>query len=191
MDSKIRIIEKPDWVSWDEIHNAIWKAHESNRNKGILMRYPTWDGDTLCEKLKEGKMFVALCDRKIVGTAALKPKEKVLWCGKGKYGYCLLDSVIPEYNGNGIYRRLSILREKVAIEMGMTRLIIDTHENNVHELEILRKNGYKNVDYRLFNDHYNVVLVKWLNSCPFSNLRFRIEFARRKTKTKLLRLLKH
>ena len=47
MDSSIQIIEKPDWVSWDEIHEVLWKAHENNRENGVFMSYPSLTGDEI------------------------------------------------------------------------------------------------------------------------------------------------
>ena len=175
-NSKIQIIEKPEWISWDDIHEIIWAAHAENRGKGIFMKYPTLPGHVIEEKMKEGKMFVAIDDTKLVGTAGVIIKEKVSWYGNGTFAYCLLDSVLPDYNGQGIYKQLSVKREELVKELGITRLLIDTHENNSHELDILRKNGYKSVDYKFYNDHYNVVLVKWLDGCPYADSYIKWQF---------------
>jgi len=39
-DTDLHIIEKPEWVSWDEIHDVLWKAHAENREKGMNMNLP-------------------------------------------------------------------------------------------------------------------------------------------------------
>ena len=47
MTADISIIEKLEWVSWDEIHDVLWKAHERNRANGGLMSYPSLSGEEL------------------------------------------------------------------------------------------------------------------------------------------------
>ena len=186
MNQNIQIIEKPEWVSWDEIHNVLWKAHEKNRQNGIIMALPTLPGNLIREKIEgHGKMLVALDGEKVVGTAALTIKQYSLWCGKGSYAYCCFASVLPEYNGKGIYKALDLKREELALTLQLTRMLGDTHENNKHRLDIAKKAGYKFVDYKYYKNHYNVVMVKWLNGCPYSEFRCKIEFHKRKLKVKI------
>ena len=107
MKSDIQIIEKPDWVSWDDIHEVLWKAHEQNRERGINMAFPSLQGERIREKIEGcGKMFIALVDDVVVGTGAVTKKRHNLWCGKGEYGYLCFASVLPEYIGMGIYKSL-------------------------------------------------------------------------------------
>lgn len=171
MNRTIQIIEKPDWVSWDEIHEVLWKAHEQNRKKGMNMAYPALPGEKIREKIEgsNGKMLVAIDGQILVGTAAIKVKEASLWCGDGKYAYCCFASVLPEYKGKGIYKSLNIKREEMAANMGLVRMMFDTHEDNKHKLDCDYKAGYKYVDLSIWKDHYNVVMVKWLNGCPYPN----------------------
>lgn len=186
MNQNIQIIEKPEWVSWDEIHNVLWKAHEKNRQNGIIMAFPALPGEKIREKIEgHGKMLVALDGEKVVGTAALAIKQYSLWCGKGSYAYCCFASVLPEYNGKGIYKALDLKREELALTLQLTRMLGDTHENNKHRLDIAKKAGYKFVDYKYYKNHYNVVMVKWLNGCPYSEFRCKIEFHKRKLKVKI------
>lgn len=176
-DSSIQIVEKPDWVSWDEIHNVLWKAHEQNRQNGIKMAFPALPGDKIREKIEgHGKMLVAMDGQKVVGTAAIVIKQFNFWCGKGNYAYCCFASILPEYNGKGIYKALDFKREEFASYIGVTRMIFDTHENNKHRLDIAKKAGYKFVNLKLCKDHYNVVMVKWLNGCPFSESYIKMRF---------------
>lgn len=187
MNSEINIIEKPDRVSWDDIHEVLWKAHEQNRNKGMNMAFPALSGTCIKEKITEGhgRMLVAISDGKIVGTAAIIIKRSNLWCGKGEYGYCCFASVLPEYNGKGIYKALDLKREELAISMRLTRMLGDTHENNKHRLDIAKKAGYKFVGVSVWNDHYNIVMVKWLNGCPYTNLYCKCQYLLHKWYIKL------
>ena len=60
MKENILMQEKPEWVSWDEIHDVLWKAHAVNREHGMNMAFPALPGDKIREKIEgHGKMFVA------------------------------------------------------------------------------------------------------------------------------------
>lgn len=182
----IEIVEKPDWVSWDELHSVLWKAHAQNREKGLNMAFPALPGEEIKKIIEgQGKMLVALCEGKVVGTAAIKVKKASLWCGRGEYAYCCFASVLPEYNGMGIYKQLCLIREKVAHDIGLNRMMFDTHEQNDRVLAVNRTNGYKFVDVSIWKDHYNVVMVKWLNGCPYSDSYCRCQFLLRKYYKKL------
>lgn len=177
MEHKIEIIDKPEWVSWDEIHNVLWKAHELNRQNGLKMAFPALPGDKVREKIEgHGKMLVAMDGRKVVGTAAIIIKKVNLWCGKGEYAYYCFASVLPEYSGRGIYKSFNINREEYASRMGLNRIMFDTHEHNKRIIEVDYKAGFKIVALKLCKDHYNVVMVKWLNGCPFSESYVKMRF---------------
>lgn len=182
MENKIRIIEKPDWVSWDEIHEVLWDAHENNRSKGMNMAFPSLPGNEIRRKIEngKGKMLLAIDERRVIGTAGIIVKHANLWCGNDDYAYCCFASVLPSYNGMGIYRRLNLEREKIALEMGLDKMMFDTHEHNERKINVDKKVGFKLVDLTIWKDHYNVVMVKWLNGCPYSDRYCNIQFLIRK-----------
>lgn len=179
----IEILEKPDWVSWDEIHNVLQSAHAENRAHGINMRKPSLPGNEIAKEIgDEGKMFVALDGKRVVGTAAIVVKRMNYWCAppNDKYACIYFASVLPEYAGQGIFKKLDLKREEQARAMGITKMLGDTHENNTHRLEIFKKTGYKYIGYKLCGDHHNIVYVKWLDGCPYSNFRCWFEYNKRK-----------
>ena len=82
----IQIIEKPDWVSWDDIHELLVEAHAVNRARGISMRKPSLPGEEIKKEIgSDGIMLVALDGVKLVGTAALLTKQKHSWFVTGDY----------------------------------------------------------------------------------------------------------
>ena len=177
MEENIQILEKPDWVSWDEIHSVVWKAHESNRTKGIIMALPSLSGEEIKKKVgKGGKMFTALDGKKVVGTLALIKKTGKNWYCSGEYGYLCFGAVLSAYSGKGIYRSLYQLAEPTAKEMGLTLLTRDTNEYNARMLKITKKEGYYFVDYKACRDHFNIVRAKWLNGCPFPECYIKMRF---------------
>lgn len=194
MDNSIQIIEKPDWVSWDDIHNVLWAAHAENRKHGIIMRYASLSGEEIRQRIEgKGCLFCAIDGNKVVGTAALVTRYYYLWFTKGyePFGYMCFASILPEYKGKGIYKKLILKREQYCREKGLNRMMFDTHEKNFHTREILERNNFKPVKYIFYKDHFNVVMVKWLDGCPYSDFRIKFEYAKIKMKAKIKRILKH
>ena len=168
----IEIIEKPDWVSWDEIHEVLWQAHAENREKGMNMAFPALPGEKIRENLEKnrGKIFVALGENnRVIATAAIKVKRANLWCGRGDYAYFCFASILPEYRGHGIYKSMYIRRERETKKMGLHRILFDTHEHNLRVIDANSLHGFKSVDISVWKDHYNVIMVKWLDGCPYSD----------------------
>lgn len=181
--NNIEILERPDWVSWDDIHDVLWKAHAMNREKGINMAFPALPGDKICEMIEggNGKMFVAVDKNTVVGTGAVIKKKHNLWCGKGEYGYLCFASVLPNYSSMGIYKQLREYIERETCKMGIDKVLFETHEGNGRMLRINSRNDYKMVDFKVTStDHYNVLMVKWLDGCPYSDLYVKWQFLIRK-----------
>lgn len=172
MEPVIQIVEKPDWVSWDGIHGVLYEAHAENRSKGINMRKPSLPGEEIKKEIgDDGVMLVAMDGEKVVGTAALLVKKGNAWYNKEVYGYLCFDAIIPSYRGKGIYGALCEKREEIARKKGIDRLSFDTHLDNTPVIGINKKQGFKPVSIKVLHDHWNVVLFKWLDGCPFSEKR--------------------
>lgn len=186
MDSEIQVTEKPEWVSWDEIHEVLWKAHEQNRKKGVIMSYPSLSGEEIRNKIGDhGKMFVAIEGEKVIGTLALINKVGKQWYNSGQYGYMCFGAVLPECSGKGVYRSLYQLAEATAKQEGLLVLTRDTNENNARMLKITKQEGYHFVECKAYKDHFNIVRAKWLDKCPFPTWYIRTRFILSKTITKL------
>ena len=188
MDSKIRIIEKPETVSWDAIRRCLIEAHAPNRARKIKMSHYRWPAEKIRESLGErGVMLVAMDGDHVVGTAALAEREHPVWYAGGRYAYLCFDGVIPGYTGQGIFSNLDERREALAQEMGYRVLVFDTHVRNKSRQEMAIDRGYRRV--RIFRaksgDHNCVVLVKWLDGCPYSRLYCRWKLLRSRIKTLL------
>lgn len=191
MTPEIQIIEKPDWVSWDDIHEVLVKAHASNRAHGINMRKPSLPGDAIKKEIgADGVMLVAMEGEKVIGTAALLTKQNHLWYCSNPYGYLCFASILPEFTGRGIYGRLCKERERIAIEKGLSGLYIDTHHNNTTVVKIALKNGFRRVDVKNCKDHWNIVLFKWLTGNSYTRLRCWVEFNKRKLVLKAQAIIK-
>lgn len=188
---KISIVEKPDWVSWDEIHSVLWKAHARNREKGIIMSYPSLTGEEIKRRVeKNGKMFIALDGQNVVGTLALKIKKGHKWYNKGTYGYLCFGAVLPDYSGKGIYRSMYKVAESTALNMGISVITRDTNEHNARMLKISKQEGYHFVECKAYKDHFNIVRAKWLDGCPYPSwyikLKFHLSKFKQKTRYKMV-----
>lgn len=168
MTKDIQIIEKPEWVSWDEIHEVLWAAHKQNRKKGIFMALPSLSGKEIQSKIEgNGVIFLAVDGRKPIGTLAIIKRNIGRWFHHGEVGYLCFGAVLQEYSGQGIYRRLYQVAETFAAQEGLSVLTRDTNERNARMLKITQQEGYHFVSYRACKDHYNIVRAKWLDKCPF------------------------
>ena len=173
MKNNIQIIEKPDWISWDDIIKCLFDAHIINREKGINMANYQWPAEKIKESIGDnGVMFVALDGDKLVGTAALAEKKSYHWYSKGKCGYLCFACVIPSYSGLGIYHSLLKKREEIAKNQDFDVLYYDTHCKNEKIITYGEKNGYRKVRFFLTKskDHHSIVMAKWLKDCPYSKL---------------------
>lgn len=191
MENSIQIVEKPDWVTWEEIHQVLWKAHEQNRQKGMFMGLPAKSAEELQNYIEgKGKIFVALENKRVIGTLAIIAKEGSKWFNRGKYGYACLGAVLPEFSGKGVFRALDDRMESEVRHMQLPVITGDTHENNARMLKISKKEGYQFVSYKACRDHFNIVRAKWLNGCPYPSwyikLRFHVSKFKFKTRYKMV-----
>ena len=176
---EIIIKEKPEEISFDEIHKVIYSAHEENLKKGLVMRTTTLTGEELKNRIgKDGICFVALDGEKIVGTISVRFVERDKWYAKGVIPDCILAGVIPEYRGKHIS---SMLEQKVfeyVRNKGYKLIELDTAENNIHAVEVYKHQGFKLVDYHAYLgvDHFSVVMVKWLDKCPYSSFYCKLRY---------------
>lgn len=193
MEKTIQVIEKPEWVSWEDIKCCLMDAHEANRDKGINMAHYQWPVEQIKSSIGDnGVVLVALDGRKVVGTATIMEKEGHSWFARGKYAYLGFAGVLPEYSGMGIYKQLTQRREEIAQKRGYTTIQFDTHSRNRKVQCIAIKNGYQKVSFfrAQSGDHFNVILVKWLKGNPYSSAFCRYRYIRSWIKANLINLIR-
>lgn len=162
-------MEKPDWVSWEDVIDCIRAADKVNHKKGFHMHIAEVKPDEMKEDLKGGKCFVAICENKVVGTLSYKIRKLRKWYRWGKVIYYSYDGIRPEYQGTEVYFHLSDLREKNIKETGIRVYQFHTAENNKIVIKMNLIYGYKLVLFRPKKkgfDYYSVTMVKWEDGCP-------------------------
>ena len=90
----------------------------------------------------------------------------------------MLIGILPKYKGYGIYKRLSTSLENIAKQHKLNILELDTNENNITMQKISLAWGFKYVSMFAspYVKHYSVVMAKWLNGCPYSDLYLKIRY---------------
>lgn len=169
----IRIIPKPDNISYDDIHELLLEAHKKNYKNGIVLRYSQMVGDEIMKKLgDEGQCWVAMDGDKLVGTTSVTFFQGKNWWNKGKkVAHGCFTGILNQYQGIGILEDMNALKYDFTLAHGADMNQGDTAENNHTILKVLGKDGYKVVAFFApqNTDHYSVRIVKWLNGCPFSD----------------------
>ena len=169
---EIKVMPKPDWVSYDDIHELLEKAHQKNYKKGIVLLYSKMTGEEIKKKLgDEGQCWVAMDGEKLVGTTSVVFFQGKNWWNKGKkVAHGCFTGILNQYQGIGILEDLNALKYEYTLAHGADMNQGDTAENNYTVLKVLGKDGYKVVSYfATKSNHYSVRIVKWLNGCPFTD----------------------
>lgn len=186
--NRVDFMLKPDGVSWESIRKCIFQAHKTNSDNGFYMHNSMMTSEELADYLREGYCFVAMQDGRVIGTNSLKIVRAKSWWAKGEVGYECLTAIVPEYRNSGAYFGLRKIRTEYAKKLGIKILQFDTHENNKSVQMIDQKFGFKYVRYCAFpmTDYYSVVMVKWLDGCPYSDRYINFRFKLSKFLTKLV-----
>lgn len=169
---EIIVCPKPDYVSWDEIHNVLFAAHEKNRKNGMTFKTGLMSGKELENKLQKGQCFVALEDGKVVGTQSVALERKEEWYAKDCIlAHSMLSGILPSYQGCGIREDLNEAVDRWIDQSGADMIWAGTAEDNKVVRKLVRKRGYVDVDYIASKgtNYYSVIFVKWLKEKPFTD----------------------
>ena len=128
---EIRVIEKPEWVSWEEVQRCIYISQQTNVKKGFDMLFGHITPKELEKAVSNGYCFVALNDsNKVVGTVSLTVSDIKFWWHKGRAGLQCYEGILPSYRGSDVYFELHEHIEKKADELGLNVLWASTSESN-------------------------------------------------------------
>lgn len=138
--NEIKIVPKPDYVSWEEITEVIHRAFEEKKEKGMNYLGSHQDVETTIKRVGNGICLVALHNDKVVGTLALKilePTEKGRkWYNGNKYAYSSQLAVHPEYKGIGIGKMLMEKRNEICYQEKVDELLAHT---SIHAKDMLNR----------------------------------------------------
>ena len=153
--------------SYEEIHEVLYRAHQKNRENGIVYKSSLLDGEGIRNKVGDGITYVALLGDHLVGTASVSLRKGKYWFDKGHLvaHYCLA-GVLPEYQGKGIMKLIDVAIESYAISNGAKIIRSGTAEKNYIQRNRFFKNGFVPVDFLVTkgNGYYSVMYAKWLDA---------------------------
>lgn len=169
----IRIVEKPDTISWDEIADVQYRAHERNRANGVDMNCAHLNGEVFKQKMGDGRCFVAMDDDKVVGITcyAIRKNYNSYWfCNNNTVAETMFTGILPDYQGGNTYLRLLMTRDAQAKKDGAEILITDTHYKNENMRKIFKAYGFKEMLWTVYYGckYYSVVYAKWTGKCPYT-----------------------
>ena len=169
-DSKIEILPKPDYVSYENLQSLLNKAHECNKKKGLVYATACQSVEKLKEKIGDGVCLVALCDGKLAGTATITFRNLHYWYHNGPVATLKLLGVAPEYKGMHLGSLLLKKRIEIARNRGINVIVTDSAEQNIIVRNSCLKRNFRKVDYCVYpgNNFYTVGYAKWIGRCPHS-----------------------
>ena len=184
----IKYMLKPDWVSWESIHDCIKRANETNLNNDVSLFSSTLSVSELKDYLKDSYVFVAVLNDNIIGMNSLKIINSHLWWAKGDVGFECLTAIDPTYRNTGAYFGLRKVRTNFARSLGVKIMQFSTNIDNKNVQTINAKLGFKQVRYYASSKtwYYSVIMVRWLDGCPYSNRYCDFRFKLSKFSTKIV-----
>lgn len=171
-ENGITIMQKPYFISWNEIQRLLNEAHKTNIEKGLIYATYNQSIEELKEKVKNGKCFVAMDGDKIVGTATIQFRNLNYWYHNGPIGLLKLLAIHPAYRGKNIAQKLLDARINCAISQKIKVIVTDSAERNLAIKKLYLNNNFRIVDCCKYknNNFITIVYAKWLDNCPWSRL---------------------
>lgn len=186
----IKIIEKPDWITWQQVQDCITIAQKTNNKKGFDMLFGHNSAEQLEKAIGDGYCYVALnADNKVVGTVSLIISNINYWWHKGKAGLQGYEGILPEYRGSDVYFDLHDKIDEKQKELGIGVIWASTAEKNKVVIKACKLQGWKIVQYSPTGKgatYYSYIFARWLNGCPFSEKRISFMFKLSKIVVKAL-----
>lgn len=162
----MRILRKPDCISWDDLAKCQQRAHESNKEMGVSMQCADYTADDLKNALNNAITLIAL-DKSdaLAGMLSINFVEVKRWWHKGIAAYICYVAVDPMFKGRGIYRLLSKEAEEIIRSKNVNVVYLNTHVNNILAKRTYERDGFKAVRFSPGSgtDYYSIEMAKWLN----------------------------
>ena len=187
---EIKVMFKPEWVSWEDIHKVLVKANEVNVRMGFNMGDLNMPPEQLQHQTDNGGTYVvAMHGDKLVGVTACKFSVGDLWFNKGKrVARRVLTGIIKSYQGCGILKEMDQMLDAFISDSCCDIMEASTAEKNMVVRKKAAMGGYKEVLYNSYRnrDYYSVEFAKWLSPCPYPNwyIRFRCVLSKFYIKTR-------
>lgn len=167
-----RIIEKPDFISFEQIQALLARSHSTNATKNLHYATATQTTETLIKKIQGGVCYVALLEGsdQLIGTVSVTQIQQNYWYNHGPAALVKLMGVDPDFRGMHISDKLLNACMDWAKAQGIPVMVTDSAEQNTAIRHLFTKHGFHTVDYCLYaaNNFYSNVYAYWFEGCPYS-----------------------
>ncbi len=184
---EIKVIPKPDWVSWEDIHQLLLKANKTNEKRGFSVAGLTCPPEELEKQMENGLCVVAMHGDKLVGVSACSFNCVQRWYNKKeKSARKFITGILKSYQGCGILGEIDRVLDDYIKKSGCTFIVASTAVMNTTVRKKAHLSGYKELTYISFSDtlYYSVIFGRWLGECPFSDGYIKLRFLLSKIYTK-------
>jgi len=148
---EIKIIPKPDYITWEQITELLHLAFAEKKEKGMSYLATHQDAETTKKRVGDGVCLVALIDDKLVGTASfqIKTPDKFnkRWHNEKLYAYASQLAVHSDFKGMGLGNKLQSERIRLCAENNVDELLGHT---SIYAKEILswwKRQGAQYVEF--------------------------------------------
>ena len=176
----LKIMPKPDYVSWEDVSELLQKANKVNEKKGFSMSDLNLPPDSLKQQIEgEGLCVVALVDDKLVGVSACNFGTQVRWFNKKKKcARKFMTGILKSYQGCGILYEMDKVLDDYIRSCGCDMIVASTAEGNQSVRKNSKLGGYKELAYESFGttSYYSVIFAKWFEECPYPDWYIRLRF---------------
>lgn len=177
----LKIMPKPDYVSWEDISELLQEANKVNERKGFSMSDLKLPPDGLKQQVEgEGLCVVALVDDKLVGVSACNLGVMVRWFNKRKKcARKFMTGILKSYQGCGILYEMDKVLDDYIRSCGCDMIVASTAEDNKSVRKNSKLGGCKEVAYESFRsaNYYSVIFAKWFDGCPYPDWYIRLRFS--------------
>lgn len=133
----ISILLKPNNISWHAITELLHLAYAEHAKNGLKYSACSQSEEHTRERVGDGLCVVAILEGKLVGTATVHLRRKVV--------HLCQFAVHPKYRSYGIGKKLEEYLFNLAIENGKEALVCDTSEKADRIVHWYLKNGWQKV----------------------------------------------
>ncbi len=178
---ELKVMPKPDYVSWEDVSELLKKANKVNEKKGFSMS----DLNLPPEKLElqvagGGLCVVALIGEKLVGVTSCNLQERTWWFNKKKKcARKFMTGILKSYQGCGILYEMDKVLDDYIRSCGCDMIVASTAEGNQSVRMNSKLGGYKELAYESFGttSYYSVIFAKWFDGCPYPDWYIRLRFS--------------
>ena len=166
----IKVIHKPDDISWDAIHEVLEQAHKVNKKRGFEMINANLSGEQIKNKVGDGICVVAMDGEKVVGTQSVSIKVGDRWYSKGKkVAHFCLTGILQRYQGYGIKEMMDKVCDEFVDDVAPDIIQGNTAEDNKAVRQIVYAKGSIDVCYEVFRKtaYYTVFFARWPKGRPY------------------------